>query len=284
MAEFNIRSDAIDVEQIMEQIRSRIREKRGVDYTEEEIRELAGVKLERFLDPKNVRSDLIDHYRQQGVPAPEVEPRPSPDEFDPASVYRSARPGLAGRALVAIRRLLHPILKLFFNPAPLLDSVSAQSREVRRTSDILQKDLQRQAEDLTRRTEMDVLTYEVLNNLVVEMTRLSIEMKNHKMRVESVAARLDFDERRARALEETLQQQTRADSGAGSEGSGERRRRRRRRGRRASGNGNGNEGSAEAASPPATQPESQPPPTEARTESDAESVPDRNSSDPDSES
>lgn len=274
MAEFNIRSDAIDVEQIMEQIRSRIREKRGVDYTEEEIRELAGVKLERFLDPKNVRSDLLDHYRQKGAPAAEAEPRPFPDEFDPASAYHSARPGLAGRALFAIRRLLNPILKLFFNPAPLLDSVSAQSRI-----------MHRHAEDLARRTEMDVLTYEVMNNLVVEMTRLSIEMKNHKMRVESVAARLDFDERRARALEETLQRQTRSDSsGGGSEASGDRRRRRRRRGRRAGGNGNGNDRSAEAASPPATQPESQPPRTEARTESDAESVPDRNSSDPDPES
>ncbi|MXZ70454.1 MAG: hypothetical protein F4Z04_02925 [Acidobacteria bacterium] len=281
MAEFNIRSDAIDVEQIMAQIRSRIREKRGVDYTEEEIRELAGVKLERFLDPKNVRSDLLEHYRQKsGAPA-DAEPWPLPDEFDPASVYRSARPGLVGRALFGIRRLLNPILKLFFNPAPLLDSVSVQSRDLRRTSNILQ----RHAEDLTRRTEMDVLTYEVMNNLVVEMTRLAIEMKNHKMRVESVAARLDFDERRARALEETLQQQARSEtSGGSSEGSGERRRRRRRRGRRASGNGNGNDGGAEAAAPTASQPEPEPAPTAAREASDAESGPVPESSDPDPES
>jgi len=33
MADFNIRSDSVNVEQIMEQIRARIREKRGVDYT-----------------------------------------------------------------------------------------------------------------------------------------------------------------------------------------------------------------------------------------------------------
>ena len=41
----------------MRQIRARIREKRGVDYTEEEIRELANVKLEKFIDPKGVRSE-----------------------------------------------------------------------------------------------------------------------------------------------------------------------------------------------------------------------------------
>ena len=31
MADFNIRSDSVNVEQIMRQIRARIREKRGVD-------------------------------------------------------------------------------------------------------------------------------------------------------------------------------------------------------------------------------------------------------------
>ncbi len=38
MADFNIRSDSVNVEQIMRQIRARIREKRGVDYTEQQIR------------------------------------------------------------------------------------------------------------------------------------------------------------------------------------------------------------------------------------------------------
>ena len=31
MSDFHVRSDAVDVEQIMEQIRRRIRDKRGVD-------------------------------------------------------------------------------------------------------------------------------------------------------------------------------------------------------------------------------------------------------------
>ena len=64
MSDFNVRSESVDVEQIMRQIRSRIREKRGVDYTEEEIRELANVKLEKFLDPEGVRSDLLEQYRK----------------------------------------------------------------------------------------------------------------------------------------------------------------------------------------------------------------------------
>ena len=51
-----------------------------------------------------------------------------------------------------------------------------------------------------RARDLDVLTFEVLNNLVVEMTRLGIDIKNYKMRLESVSSRLDFDERRARAV------------------------------------------------------------------------------------
>ena len=65
MPDFNVRSDSVNVEQIMEQIRARIREKRGVDYTEQQIRELAAVKLEKFLDPRGVRSDLLEQFRSR---------------------------------------------------------------------------------------------------------------------------------------------------------------------------------------------------------------------------
>ena len=68
MPDFNVRSDSVNVEQIMEQIRARIREKRGVDYTEQQIRELAAVKLEKFLDPRGVRSDLLDQFRRAQAP------------------------------------------------------------------------------------------------------------------------------------------------------------------------------------------------------------------------
>ena len=50
MEDFTFRSESIDVEKIMDEIRLRIREKRGVDYTEAQIRELAQAKLERFLE------------------------------------------------------------------------------------------------------------------------------------------------------------------------------------------------------------------------------------------
>src|SRR5712672_1947297 len=49
MSDFNLRSDSVNVEQIMEQIRTRIREKRGVDYTEQQIRPHAA-RVEKLLE------------------------------------------------------------------------------------------------------------------------------------------------------------------------------------------------------------------------------------------
>jgi hypothetical protein len=45
---------------------------------------------------------------------------------------------------------------------------------------------------------------ELVHNLVLETTRLGIEVKNAKMRVESLSSRLEFNERRARALESVV--------------------------------------------------------------------------------
>src|SRR5436190_12874963 len=186
MADFNIRSDSVDVEQIMEQIRARIREKRGVDYTEQEIRELAAVKLEKFLDPRGVRSDLLDQFRKAQPPdAPLDLPNYA---FEANTLFDSHR-GIVR----FIRRLLLPILKLFFNPNPLIQALNIQARlnTIR-------------AEHETAHRASHHLFYELIHNLVVETTRLAIEVKNLKMRVESLSGRLEFNERRARALESVV--------------------------------------------------------------------------------
>ena len=68
MADVNVRSDSVDVEQIMRQIRARVREKRGADYTEAELQQLAKVKLEKFLDPRGVRCDRNCSRRSERTP------------------------------------------------------------------------------------------------------------------------------------------------------------------------------------------------------------------------
>src|SRR5712692_2397228 len=183
MPDFNIHSDSVNVEQIMEQIRARIREKRGVDYTEQQIRELAAVKLEKFLDPRGVRSDLLDEFRR--AQAPIALPNYA---FEASTIYETHRGPIQW-----IRRLLNPILKLFFNPNPLIRALHIQA-ELNTLH----------AEQLSRQRAVDALHFEVIHNLVMEITRLGIETKNLKMRVESLVSRLEFNERRARALESVV--------------------------------------------------------------------------------
>ena len=228
MTDFQIRSDSVDVEQIMRQIRARIREKRGVDYTEEEIRELANVRLEKFLDPRGVRSDLIEQFRRKREAT-----LPPNFTFEDTTIYDTHRGFLR-----FLRKLLNPILKLFFNPQPIADALHIQAKLN------------------AQQAALEPLYYEVIHNLVVETTRLGIEVKNLKMRLESMSSRLDFDERRARALEGVVQYRAGAvpplqpsPSGADRETAAQqqerRTRRRRRRGRRPGGReGASSEGAA----------------------------------------
>ena len=213
MADFNIRADSVNVEDIMRQIRARVREKRGVDYTEEQIQELASVKLEKYLDPDNVRSELLEQFKKISA-TPDV-------KAEEQTLFGSHRP-----LIRLTRRILRPVLKLFINPDKLIQA--------------------------TRFSQHVDLSYEVLHNLVLEMTRLGIEVKNLKMRIESVSSRLDFHERRTRALEGVVQYRPGAGAappshaaprtgappaegareGEGQAGDARSRRRRRRRGRR----------------------------------------------------
>jgi hypothetical protein len=188
--DFNVRSESVDVEQIMEQIRARIREKRGVDYTEQQLHELAAVKLEKFLDPRGVRSDLLQRFKER---QPEYEKPLLPlYTFEDTTIYETHRGPLQW-----IRRLLNPILKLLFNPNPLIHALHAQV-------EINKLNLEREGAQEKRRLEMESLYYEIIHNLVFETTRTGIEVKNLKMRLESLASRLEFNERRARALESVV--------------------------------------------------------------------------------
>jgi hypothetical protein len=194
MAEFNVRSDSVDVEAIMRQIRARIREKRGADYTEAELQQLATVKLEKFLDPRGLRSDLVEQFRRHRVVS---EPPPN-YAFEDTTLYETHRAPLRW-----IRRGLRPVLKLFFNPDKITSALHIQAK--------VNAEFHRR---FRQREEMDPLFYEVIHNLVVEVTRLGIEVHNLKMRVESLSSRLDFDERRARSLESVVQYRPPAPSAA----------------------------------------------------------------------
>jgi len=79
------------------------------------------VKLEKFLDPRGVRSDLLDQFRKA---QPAYEPPELPNfAFEDDTLFESHRAPIRW-----IRALLLPLLKLLFNPNPLIQALHIQSR------------------------------------------------------------------------------------------------------------------------------------------------------------
>ena len=189
MADSNVRSNPVNVEQIMEQIRGRIRDQRGVEYTEQQIQDLAAAQLEKYLDPKKVHSNLLDEFRR--LRASSFAAERVPEAGDDAAVFQTDSAWLR-----PFRWVLRPITRLFINTRALATVlIQSQTEKSRRTR--------------------DQLLFELIHNLVVDTTRLGIEVKNLKMRNESLSGRIDFNERRARALEgAVMYQPSRSDSAA----------------------------------------------------------------------
>src|SRR5262245_58859542 len=243
----------VDVEQIMREIRSRISQRHGIELTAQQIQELAARRLEAILDPRTVKPSLLEQIRRGTSTPLDTSATPEPTySFEDTTLYDSPRGSLR-----FIRRLLNPILKLFFNPDPLISALNAQAK-------LNQAAALREAERERRQAEWNALHYDILHRLVLEVSRTSLEAQQLSMRVEALSAKVDFAERRARSIEGTLlqarpssrheagpppaqppQQQPR-ESGAsqstvaptnqeGVPGESGRRRRRRRRGRRPQG-------------------------------------------------
>jgi len=242
----------VDVEQIMRDIRSRISQRHGVELTTQQIQELAARRLEAILDPRTVKPSLLEQIRRStSTPLDTTSTPELTYSFEDTTIYDSSRGWVR-----FFRRLLNPLLKLFFNPNPLISALSTQAR-------LNQAAAQREAERERRQAEWNALHYEILQRLVLEVSRTSLEAQQLTLRIEALSAKVDFAERRARSIEGTLHQarpsprhestpppaqvaQAPREPGApdvaaapvgqeGGPGEGGRRRRRRRRGRRPQG-------------------------------------------------
>ena len=209
MSTFTVKGQDVDVEAIMATIRKRIEEKRKGLYTESEIREIAEMKLDSVLDASEFNSDFVAAFR-----ARDAEWNFS---FDPETLYASSR-GASGSFIRFARKLLHPILKLLFNPNPVISALSRQS-------------------DLNR------YYVQLLHNMALELTKMNLELTQVKARLRSMGIRVDFQGQREKALEEIATSGQGAQSSSGDEGSSRRRPRggrrpwRRRRGGRSEGEG-----------------------------------------------
>ena len=188
--------DQIDVEQIMRDIRARIAQRHGIELTTQQVQELAARRLEAILDPRTMSPSLMEQLRRGAGSSPEIAPaKPDPGyEFETSTLYESHRGFLR-----FMRRLLNPLLKLFVNPNPLIHALNTQAR-------LNREGAVREAERERRQTEWNALHYDILQRLVTEVSRVSIEMQSLALRVESLSAKVDFNDRRVRSLESSVPQ------------------------------------------------------------------------------
>jgi len=185
------RGDRVDVEQIMRDIRARISQRSGVDLSNQQIQELAARRLEAILDPRSLKPGLLDQLRRgAGERQPSSETAPAlPPLFEEVHLYDSPS-GL----LRFFRKLLNPILRLFFNPTPIAHALAVQGRL---NSDAATRETERER----RQAEWNALHYEILQRLVTDVARVSLEAQSLSLRVESLGARVDFNDRRVRTFE-----------------------------------------------------------------------------------
>lgn len=162
-----IKSDDVDVEEIMRAIRKRIEEKRKGLYTDDEIREIAEHSLDAVLDAHDFNSDFVSDFR--------AEPQRWNFQFNPQTIYRSSR-GFVGQLLERVRSLLRPVQKLFWNPNPMIAALSRQS-------------------------DLNSYYVHLLHNLALEMTKLNLELQDLKNRNLQLQGRLELLVKREKTLE-----------------------------------------------------------------------------------
>lgn len=188
----SIRTENADVAQIMRDIKARVAQKHGITLSDQQVEELAARRLEAVLDVRGISPDLLEQLRRAAggrvVEVPSGPEAPS-FQFEEDTIYETPR-GL----LRSLRRLFNPLLKLLFNPEPLIGALNTQTR-------INAAAAAREGERTRAQAEWNALHYALLQRLVSEIAKLSLENQALAQQVESLSAKVDFSDRRVRGLE-----------------------------------------------------------------------------------
>jgi len=188
------RRKKIDIEQIMRDIRSHVSQQHGIDLNEQQVKELATRRLDAILDIKSANPALLEKIRQSaGKPVSvRLKQPPKPKLFQASALY-----GSSNVLLRILRRLLKPILHLFLEPKALFEALNLQVRENTEARE-------REVEHVRKQAEWNALHYEILQRLIVEVSKLSLQEENLSLQIEALTAKVEFNERRVRTLEASL--------------------------------------------------------------------------------
>lgn len=217
----------------MRELRARIAAQHGVDLSNTQIEELAARRLEAILAPRAADAALLEALRQSAGSTGTAVPRPEPlptYTFGDLNLYDS------GNGFVRlVRRLLRPFLRLLVNPDSLVRALGTQTRI---NTELAAREQRRDA----RQAEWNALHFELVKRVVIENARVTLDVQNLATQIESLSAKIDFNDRRVRGIESAVHQARPPRQAPGArptpeaDGSGEAteggRRRRRRRPRR----------------------------------------------------
>ena len=185
MSEFISAHPDIDVNQIMENIGRRIREKQksGV-LRESDIEEIEAMELQPlpdFLEVPNV-------YEQNLYPRPSAEPS-LPEHL----AIEEAGP--AKKILKVIRKIMFPLIRFMSRPIYL---------ELKNSFIDLQRDYLSLKPSILQGREYIKLLHNSINNMIVEASKLKIEEELLKTKIKVIEDKLEFLENRERAIEKKV--------------------------------------------------------------------------------
>ena len=189
--------EQVDVEQVMRDIRARITHGEASELSSQQVERLAARRLEAILDPRTIRPEVLEALRRSADDIPLRKQPPNLDE--PAYVFEDSTLYDSHRAILRfIRKLLNPLLKLFFNPNPLIRALHVQAG-------LNVAAARRDADRAREQAEWNALHYKIVHRLLGEISRLSLEAHSLSLKVESLNGRVEFNDRRVRGIEGAAQ-------------------------------------------------------------------------------
>jgi hypothetical protein len=205
--EFISTNKEIDVIQIMEAIKERIREKKETGVLKQseidEIVEMELLPLPDFLEIPNV-------YEPHLYPG-EVEARPGKKEFHPMQVTfeveeGSGIKGILKKIFIKIRKILFPLVR--FMVRPIYNELKQFG--VDRFNENAQKVFYNEEEIayykhlVVQGKEYIKLLHNALNNLITESSKLKIDHELLKTKIKVLEDKMEFLENRERAIEKKI--------------------------------------------------------------------------------